>query len=593
MSPTFKRFLHYVRPYWGRIIGAVLAGELKFGLALLLPWALGRIIDDVPHIKITHDYTQLWEILALLLIAFVFRGIGTYYRSMWSEVTGGRIVFDIRRDLYQHLQRLGLAYHAKRRVGQSTARLINDLNNVEGLLERSIVSISIDLILLGGVVLLLLVLDWKLCVVSMFTLPMYGFVFRHYNPRIREVSTAAQSHMEELSGEVTEKLAGLPVVISFVREKTEAIRFFHQYRRYFNVFVKRLHLRILLISIAEFLQSFGPILVIVYGGYRVVTEDTFTLGQLVAFNGYLSHLYLPTRRLADYSAEVQEKLAALDRVFEVMDNPPEIQEVPDAPLLQNVQGHVEFQDVHFAYRENQPVLNGISFSVEPGKSVALVGRSGSGKTTLVNLIPRFYDVLKGTVRVDGCDIRQINLHSLRENIGIVHQDPILFSGSIRNNILYGRHNATEAEMLEASRMAHVDEFVKRLPMKYDTIIGERGVALSGGQRQRISIARAFLRDPRILILDEATSNLDSAAEQIIQDALAELMRGRTTFVIAHRLSTVVDCDTVVVLEAGRIVQNGPHNQLIYETGPYRLFCEEQFGAIDLSALATETNGTDA
>ena len=581
MSPTFKRFIRYVHPYWGRVIGAILAGELKFGLALLLPWALGRIIDNVPYIKATHDYSQLWKILAILLGSFIIRGIATYYRSMWSEVSGGRIVFDIRRDLYHHLQRLGHAYHAKRRVGQSTARLINDLNTVEGLLERSIVSISIDLILLIGVIILLTLLDWRLCLVSMFTLPLYGFVFRHYNPRIREVSTAVQSHMEELSGEVTEKLAGLPVVISFVREKTEAIRFFHQYRRYFNVFVRRMHLRILLMSIAEFLQSFGPILVIVYGGYRVVTEESFTLGQLVAFNGYLSHLYLPTRRLADYSAEVQEKLAALDRVFEVMDNPPEIAERPNAVVLSDARGHVEFREVHFAYRENQSVLNGISFNVEPGKSIALVGRSGSGKTTLVNLIPRFYDVLKGAVLVDGIDVRDLTLHSLRENIGI------LFSGTIRDNILYGRHNATDHEMIEAARMAHVDEFVQRLPKKYGTLIGERGVALSGGQRQRISIARAFLRDPKILILDEATSNLDSSAEQIIQDALAELMRGRTTLVIAHRLSTVVDCDSVIVLEAGRVAQIGPHKKLIYETGPYRVFCEEQFGTIDLAGLTND------
>ena len=587
MSPSFKRFLRYVRPYWGRVVGAILAGELKFGLALLLPWALGRIIDSVPYIKATRDFSQLWKILAILMGSFIIRGVATYYRSMWSEVTGGRIVFDIRSDLYQHLQRLGHAYHAKRRVGQSTARLINDLNNAEGLLERSVISISMDSILLVGVIMLLTLLDWRLCLVSMFTLPLYGFVFRHYNPRIREVSTAVQSHMEELSGEVTEKLAGLPVVISFVREKTEAIRFFHQYRRYFNVFVRRMHLRILLMSIAEFLQSFGPILVIVYGGFRVVTEESFTLGQLVAFNGYLSHLYLPTRRLADYSAEVQEKLAALDRVFEVMDNPPEIAERPDATTLSDARGHVEFRDVYFAYRENQPVLNGITFNVEPGKSVALVGRSGSGKTTLVNLIPRFYDVLRGSVLVDGIDVRDLTLHSLRENIGIVHQDPILFSGTIRDNILYGRHNATEYEMREAALMAHVDEFVQRLPKKYDTLIGERGVALSGGQRQRISIARAFLRDPKILILDEATSNLDSSAEQIIQDALVELMRGRTTLVIAHRLSTVVDCDSVVVLEAGRVAQIGPHKKLIYETGPYRVFCEEQFGTIDLAGLSSD------
>jgi ABC-type multidrug transport system fused ATPase/permease subunit len=277
---------------------------------------------------------------------------------------------------------------------------------------------------------------------------------------------------------------------------------------------------------------------------------------------------------------LQEKLAAMDRVFELFDTKPEIVDAPEASTLERCEGFVEFRDVHFGYSADREVLKGISLQVEPGRAVALVGRSGAGKSTLIGLLPRFYDVWDGSVRVDGRDIRDLTLKSLREHIGIVQQESILFSGTIRDNILYGRNNATEEEMRRAARMAHIHDFVETLPLGYATVIGERGVTLSGGQKQRLSIARAFLRDPRILILDEATSNLDSGAELIIQEALRELMRGRTTFVIAHRLSTIVDCDSVLVLQDGCIVQQGSHQELIKLKGPYRQFCKEQFGDVD-------------
>lgn len=409
---------------------------------------------------------------------------------------------------------------------------------------------------------------------------MYGMAIIVLNPKMRQASSEVQSQVSEMSGEVTEKLSGLSVVLSFVREKTEELNFFIQHRFYLGKVMNKTRIQATQLSSTEFLTAVGPLVVIGYGGYRVIT-GTLDMSGFIWFYGFISHLYLPTRRLADSSTIVQERLAAMDRVFEVFDTQPDIQDNPNARHLTNVKGTIAFKEVSFSYDPDTPVLHNLSFTINPGESVAFVGRSGAGKSTLVNLVPRFYDINSGAIEIDGKDIQDIQLKSLRSTIGMVLQDSILFSGSIRENILYGNRKATIEEMITAAKMAHVDEFVDELPNGYDTIIGERGVKLSGGQKQRISIARAFLRDPRILILDEATSSLDSHAENIIQEALEELMEGRTTLVIAHRLSTIVGCDRVIVLEEGRIVQEGNHETLIQLSGPYRALCEEQFGYVGL------------
>jgi len=393
------------------------------------------------------------------------------------------------------------------------------------------------------------------------------------------------TQMSVLSGEANEKLAGQSVVMAFVRERSERLRFFREHRDYFKRIMRRVRIHVWMFTLGEFFTMLGPVIVICYGTYRTV-NGMLEPGELLVFYGFLSHLYLPMRRLADASAAVQTQLAAMDRVFELLDVAPDIRDKPGAKPLVVSEGHIEIDAVHFSYYENLPVLRGVTLTAEPGQSVAIVGRSGAGKSTLIKLVPRFYDVDAGAIRIDGQDIRDVTQHSLRANIGMVMQDPILFDGTVRDNILYGRRGATEAEMREASRMAHVDEFIDELPHGFDTIIGERGVTLSGGQKQRVSIARAFLRDPRILILDEATSNLDSHAEAVIQDALEHLMEGRTSLIIAHRLSTVIGCDKVVVMEEGRVVQQGPHDALITEPGPYRDLCEEQFGAVHLEGLTT-------
>ncbi len=581
-SKSFWRFLHYSRPYWRLSISAIVFGVLKFTMALFLPASLGLVTKYVmlDTLSLHEKAMRLFMLLGGLTLALALRTPVTYLRSYLAAKACYQTVCDIRMDVFRHVQRLSLAFHHRRRTGSLTARLIGDLNDAQGILSEGVIDVGMDTLFLVGIAAFLLVLDWKLAVVSLFTLPIYGIVFRSINPRLRHVATQVQKQMEEMSGEVTEKLGAIQVVKSFVREESEAESFSSRQFQYYTKVLKRVHLRTTLTSWAEFLQAFGPVVVICYGGYRAIHDPTF-LPKLIVFYGFIQHLYLPTRRLADCSAIIQEKLAAVDRVFEILDSEPDIQDAPDATALGRVQGHIRFDHVSFGYSGDKRVLEDISFEVNPGQAAAIVGRSGAGKTTLVNLVPRFYDALDGAVYVDGHDVRDVKAQSLRQNIGMVLQDSILFTGTIRENILYGKSGATEEEMLRAARMAHADEFVETLPDGYDTLVGERGVTLSGGQKQRISIARAFLCDPRILILDEATSSLDSHAELVIQEALRELMRGRTTLVIAHRLSTIVDCDFVLVLDDGRIVEQGSHPQLIRNDSLYRRLCEEQFGKVRL------------
>lgn len=562
------------------ILISIACGILKFTLALFLPYAMGFVTDHVFLADLTADekLRQLAIVIALLIICYAVRIPISYWRSYFAERAGNRTIFDIRSELYAHIQSLSVEYHARQRTGRTISRLISDVNTTQGILDRGVMSIAVDFIFLSGVVVYLVWADWRLAAVSLFTLPLYGITFGIINPKLREVSRRVQAQMGEMSGEASEKVVGQAVVVAFNRERTERLRFFGLHRRYFELVMERIRLNVFLNNMGEFLTMLGPVIVIGYGSYRVI-NDQLPIGELLIFNGFLGHLYLPTRRLADASAALQEQLAAMERVFEILDVAPDIADAPGARPLGPIRGEICFDHVDFAYVPGQPVLRDISLNIASGQRVAFVGRSGAGKSTLLKLVPRFYDVTAGTVRIDGEDLRLVTTDSLRSQIGIVMQDALLFNGTVRENILYGRLGATEDEMLEAARMAHVHEFVSELPGGYDTVIGERGITLSGGQKQRVSIARAFLRDPRILILDEATSNLDSLSEAIIQDALQVLMHGRTTLVIAHRLSTIVDSDVVVVMEAGKIVQQGRHDELIALPGPYRELCEEQFGTL--------------
>jgi subfamily B ATP-binding cassette protein MsbA len=585
-SPTFRRFLGYAKPYRWLVIGSITCGVLKFSLALLLPIALGLVTDHVILAEIPNEekFRRLGWLAALLLVGYTLRIPIAYYRSWYAELAGNRTIFDIRQEVYGHVQRLSLSYHAKHRAGSTASRIINDVNTSQGILDRGVMSIAVDTLFLILVTIFLTYWNWELAAVSLFTLPVHAAIFGYLRPRLRTAASEMQREMARMSGEVNEKIGGLSVVQSYVRERSEGFRFFQLNRAYLKTVLRHVRLRFMLLAVGDFLTQLGPVIVLSYGTLRVV-QGVITPGELLTFYASLSFLYTPTQRLADATAAVQTQLAAMDRVFHLLDVTPEIRDKEGATPLDVGGGRIEFDDVYFAYEPGQPVLNGITLDVAPGQSVAFTGKSGAGKSTLIKLVPRFYDVTAGAIRIDGQDIRDATLHSLRSHIGMVMQDAILFNDTVRANILYGRRGATEQEMRTAAAMAHIDEFVQHLPKGYDTIVGERGVTLSGGQKQRLSIARAFLRDPRILILDEATSSLDSHAEGIIQDALRKLMQGRTTLVIAHRLSTVIDCDKVAFIDEGRIVQVGSHAELIAEHGPYRALCEEQFGAIHLGELA--------
>jgi len=576
----------YARPYTGLIVGSIVCGVLKFGLALLLPYFLAYLTDHVilAEIDDAERMRRLWMVTGVLVAGFSLRMPIAYFRTYFAELAGNRTIFDIREKLYAHLQRLSLDFHQMQRSGGTTSRVINDINQAQTILDRGVMSVGVDFLFLTGTVIFLIAHDWRLALVSLFTLPMYAVVFGFLNPRMRDESRRVQAEMSELSGEVNEKLSGQPVVMAFVREASERLRFFRQHRRYFDRVMTRVRVQVWLIALGEFFTLVGPTIVLCYGTYLVMS-DAIKPGDLLLFYGFLSHLYLPMRRLADASTALQSQLASMDRVFALMDEQPDIDDKPDAQPLRLTEARIEFDGVSFGYGNGPDVLHDVTFTAEPGESVAIVGKSGAGKSTLVTLLPRFYDVRAGAIRVDGQDVREVTQRSLRSHIGIVMQDPILFNMTVRENILYGRHKATEAEMLEAARMAHVDEFVRDMDEGYDTVIGERGVTLSGGQKQRVSIARAFLRDPKILILDEATSNLDSHAEAVIQEALEVLMQGRTTLVIAHRLSTIINCDKVVVFDAGHLVQSGTHESLLAQPGPYRRLCQEQFGDVRLEDIA--------
>ena len=569
---TLLRLRPFLRPY-ARQVG--LATFFLLGLTaleLLVPDIIRRVIDiglvqrDIPLLR-----NAALLVLGIGILNAGFSG-GQRYLSEWIA---SHLGYDIRNRIYDHIQRLSFAYHDHAQTGQLISRSIEDLRSLERFVGFGLIEMVRLSVLATGVVTLLFVENARLAWIAMLPLiPLVGITV-WFGRRISRLFLDVDNNLGELSSRLQENVTGAQVVRAFAREPYEIARFDETNRALYRVRVTVVGEWSKVMPTTRLLAVLGTILILWFGGGMVLRGE-MTVGQVVAFNSYMVMLALPARQLVWLVNMGGEALAGAQRVFEVLDTPREIASPPEAHPLPPLEGRVDFEGVSFHYQgEQAPALKDIHLHVEPNQIVALIGATGSGKTTLVNLIPRFYDVTTGAVRVDGRDVRQVHLPSLRRQIGIVLQTSLLFSASVRENIAFGRPEASMQEIEAAARAAQAHEFITRLPEGYDTLIGERGLTLSGGQRQRIAIARALLMDPRILILDDSTSSVDTHTERLIQQALDELMQGRTTFVIAHRISTVRRADLILVMEGGRIVQRGTHESLISRPGPYREIYELQ------------------
>ncbi len=570
---NFLRFLKYVSPYKHLVILAIVAGVFKFTVPLLVPQLTRHLVDNVflsQTLTATEQLNQLFFFVGgLTVMVLLVWAPASFLRAYLAGKAGYRSVFDLRIDLYYRILRMSASFFTRNRSGGIVSRLISDIELVQNLVGSALTNIWMDIVALVVVLYFLIRIDPVLTLVALTTFPLYMFFFSKFRREIKATTRSMQEEIANMSGNVQEKIAGSTVVHAFTQEKREEQNFHDDSERLFSTAMRRIRFQAANVSVTGTLTQLAPLIVILYGGYAVINGG-LSIGELVAVGLYLGPLYAPLQRFSELNVVLANSLAALDRVFEIIDEQPEIRDRPGARTLDAVEGRVEFQQLYFSYGGGEdPVLQDISFTVEPGQRVALVGPSGSGKSTLVGLIPRFYDANFGSIEIDGQDVRELKMKSLRQHIGMVLQTPILFSGTIRENILYGRPGASDSNVIAACKAANAYDFIRALPDGFGSEVGERGTFLSGGQCQRITIARAFLKDPKILILDEATSSLDSESERSIQAALDQLMIGRTTFVIAHRLTTIEGADRILVLDSGRLVDDGTHGQLLNRPGVYQ------------------------
>jgi ATP-binding cassette subfamily B protein len=563
--------MSYLRPYWPFVLGSYLLLLINNGVSLAIPQIIRSIVDqgirggDIDVIQ--------WGVLILMGLTLL-RGAFTFLSGRWTEVSSQSVAYDLRNAIHAKLQSLSFSYHDQAETGQLLTRAISDVDRVRFLTGRAFLRLIEVIVLIVGISISMLLMNLRLALLTLTIVPFLIYVALWFGKRYRPLARAAQEQLDDLTTRLEQNLRGARVVKAFAQEQAEIGRFDEQNTRLFQANVVASRTRATGLPLMRLLASAGTIFILLYGGQLVIGEQ-LTIGELVAFTTYVSQLLAPVRRLGMIVSAVSLAMASGERVFEILDAQGEVEDLPGAEPLEPIEGHVRFEGVSFAYFGRHRVLDDIDFEAQPGQVVALLGATGSGKSSVISLIPRFYDPTEGRVLLDGQDIRHVTVNSLRSQIGIVLQDTTLFATTIRENIAFGRPGASEEEIISAAKDAAAHDFILEFPEGYETYVGERGVTLSGGQKQRIAIARAILKDPRILILDDATSSVDTETEALIQTALARLMEGRTSFVIAQRLSTIRQADLVLVLEQRRIAACGwrtaehtAHDELLETSGLY-------------------------
>lgn len=574
-----KRYMAFVKPYWKQIFWTIVIGVLKFGIPLLLPLVMMYVIDDIILVEgMPQDEklsTLFWIMGGMFFIFLVLRPPIEYLRQYYAQWIGSKVLYDIRDQLFTHIQKLSLRFYSNRKVGEIISRVIHDVEQTKNFVITGLMNIWLDLFTIIIAIIIMLNINVWLTLVAISMFPLYGFSVKFFYARLRHLTRVRSQALAEVQGHLHERVQGMNVIRSFALEEHEQ----HQFAKRNNHFLDRAldHTRwnAKTFAVVNTITDLAPLLVIVVSGYFVITGN-LEIGAMTAFVLYMERLYGPLRRLVNSSTTLTQAIASMDRVFEFIDEKYDIEDSLDAKPLDSAHGRVQFEDVSFYYdNEEKPVLKNVSLDIKEGETVAFVGMSGGGKSTLISLIPRFYDVSSGRITLDGVDIRHFQVRMLRDKIGMVLQDNILFSDSVKMNILMGNPEATDEEVIAAAKAANAHDFIMNLPNGYDTEVGERGVKLSGGQKQRVAIARVFLKNPPILIFDEATSALDLESEHYIQEALEKLARNRTTFIVAHRLSTITHADRIVLIENGEIVESGTHEELMKKAGHYQKLFDVQ------------------